>query len=112
MTTAQEGGEGSASRPGRSLPPGNTRYPLYRGLRGPQGRSGQVAENLATTGIRIRYVTSVKILHVSTPGCHSQRVLWNKRIKFPHANLGLASPSVECEYEVIKLSVSEILLHF
>jgi hypothetical protein len=35
-------GEGSASRPGRSLPPGETRYPLYRRLGGPQGRSGQV----------------------------------------------------------------------
>ena len=33
-------GEGSASRPGRSLPPGKTRYPLYRRLGGPQGRSG------------------------------------------------------------------------
>jgi hypothetical protein len=35
-------GEGSASRPGRSLPPGKTRYPLYRRLGGTQGRSGQV----------------------------------------------------------------------
>ena len=29
-------------RPGRSLPPGKTRYPLYRRLDGPQGRAGQV----------------------------------------------------------------------
>jgi len=36
------GGEGSTSRPGRSLPPGKTRYPLYRRLGGPQGQSGQV----------------------------------------------------------------------
>jgi len=42
MTTALEGGEGSASHPGRSLPPGKTRYPLYRRLDGPQGRSGQM----------------------------------------------------------------------
>jgi len=42
MPTVIEGGEGSASRPGRSLPPGKTRYPLYRRLGGPQGRSGQV----------------------------------------------------------------------
>jgi len=27
MTMAVEGGEGSASRPSRSLPPGKTRYP-------------------------------------------------------------------------------------
>ena len=33
---------GSASRPGRSLPPGKTRYPLYRRLCVPQGRSGDV----------------------------------------------------------------------
>jgi hypothetical protein len=37
-----EVGEGSASRPGRSLSPGKIRYPLYRRLVGPQGRSGQV----------------------------------------------------------------------
>ena len=39
---ALEGGEGSESRPGRSLRPGKTRYPLYRSLGGAQGRSGQV----------------------------------------------------------------------
>jgi hypothetical protein len=42
MTTALEGGEGSASRPGRSLTPGKTRFPLYRRLGGPQGRCEQV----------------------------------------------------------------------
>jgi len=41
--TALEWGEGSSLCPGRSLPPGKTRYPLYRRLSGPQGRS----ENLA-----------------------------------------------------------------
>ena len=42
LTTALEGGEGSASRPGRSLPLGKTRYPLYRRLCELQDRSGQV----------------------------------------------------------------------
>jgi hypothetical protein len=42
MTTALEGGEGSASHPGRSLPPGENRYPLYLRLGGSKGRSGQV----------------------------------------------------------------------
>ena len=51
MTAALEDGEWSAERPGRTLPPGKTRYPLYRRLGGPQGRSGRV-ENLAPTGIR------------------------------------------------------------
>jgi len=40
MTAALEGVEWSAARPGRTLPPGKTRYPLYRRLGGPQGRSG------------------------------------------------------------------------
>ena len=37
-----EGGEGSMSSPGRYLPPGKSRYPLYRRMGGPQVRSGQV----------------------------------------------------------------------
>ena len=35
-------GWGAAPRPGRFLPPGKTRYPLYRRLGGLQGRSGRV----------------------------------------------------------------------
>jgi hypothetical protein len=35
-------GWGVSVTPGRSLPPAKTRYPLYRRLGGPQGRSGQV----------------------------------------------------------------------
>ena len=45
-------GEGSASRPGRCLPPEKTRYPLYRRLGGPQGRSGQARKISPPTGIR------------------------------------------------------------
>jgi len=53
MTTALEGSEWSAARPGRTLLPEKTRYSFYRGLSGPQGRSGR-AENLVPTGIRSR----------------------------------------------------------
>jgi len=58
MTAALEGDEWSAARPGRTLPPGKTRYPLYRRLGGPQGSSGR-AENLVPTGIRSRSVQPV-----------------------------------------------------
>jgi len=47
-----------STRPGRTLPPGKTRYPFYRRLGGPQGRSGR-AENLVSTGIRSRTVQPV-----------------------------------------------------
>jgi len=53
MTAALEGGEWSAARPFRTLPPGKNRYPFYRRLGGPQGRSER-AENLVPTGIRSR----------------------------------------------------------
>ena len=61
MTTALEGGEWSASRPGRSLPPGKTRYPLYRGLVGPQGRSGQVRKISPPPGFDLQTVQPVAI---------------------------------------------------
>ena len=59
MTTALEGGEGSVSRPGRSLPPGKTRYPLYRRLGGPQGLSGQVRKISPPPGFDPRTVQPV-----------------------------------------------------
>ena len=55
MTAAIEGGEWSVARPGRTLSPGKTRYPLYRRLGGPQSRSGR-AENFVPTWIRSRTV--------------------------------------------------------
>jgi len=59
MTTALERGEGSASRPGRSLSPGKTRYPLYRRLGGLQGRFGQVRKISPTQGFDPRTVQPV-----------------------------------------------------
>ena len=55
MTAALERGEWLAARPRCTLPLGKTRYPFYRRLGGPQGRSGR-AENLVPTGIRSRTV--------------------------------------------------------
>jgi hypothetical protein len=59
MTTALEGGEGSASRPGRSLPPGKTRYPLYKRLGGLQGLSEQVRKISPPPGFDPRTVQPV-----------------------------------------------------
>ena len=63
MTAALEGGDWSAARPSRSLPPGKTRYLLYRRLGGSQGRSGR-AEYLVSTGIRSRTVQPVAQSHI------------------------------------------------
>ena len=58
MTAALEGSEWSAARPGRSLPPGKTRYALYNRLDGPQGRSGR-AEGLVPPGFDPRTIQPV-----------------------------------------------------
>ena len=59
MTTAVEGGEGSASRPVRCLPPGKSQYPLYRRLGGPQVRSGQARKVSPPPGFDPRTVQPV-----------------------------------------------------
>jgi hypothetical protein len=59
MTSALEGGEWSAARPGRTLPPGKTRYQLYRGLGGSQGRYGQVRKISPPPGFDLRTVQPV-----------------------------------------------------
>jgi hypothetical protein len=49
----------SAPRPGRFLPPWKTRYPLYRRLGGPQGRSGHVRKISPPPGFDPRTVQPV-----------------------------------------------------
>jgi len=52
MTTALEGGEGSALRPGRSLPPRKDPVLIVQEAGWASGPVWTGAENLATTGIR------------------------------------------------------------
>src|SRR5215475_4268446 len=84
MTTALEGGDGSASRPGRSLPPRRTRYPLYRRLGGPHGPSGQVRKISPPPGFDPRTVQPVaqSLYRLSYPG---------PRVSFIHMFISLTS---------------------
>jgi hypothetical protein len=59
MTVALEGGEWSAACPGRTLPPGKTRYPLYKRLGGSQGRSGQARKISPPPGFDPRTIQPV-----------------------------------------------------
>ena len=52
MTTALEGGEGSASRPGLFLPPGKEPVPIVQEAGWAPASVWTGAENLAPTGIR------------------------------------------------------------
>ena len=76
MTAALEGGEWSAARTGRTLRPGKSRYPFYRRLGGPQGRSGP-AEYLVPTRIRFRTVQPIaQSLYRLSHRAHSLETYW------------------------------------
>ena len=84
MTTALEGGEGSASRPGRSLPPGKTRYSLYRRLGGPQAGVDRCGKS-RPTGIRSpdRPVRSQSLYRLSYPA-HTSMMYGQANITFAY----------------------------
>jgi len=104
MTAALEGGEWSTARPGRTLPPGKTRYPFYRRLGGPQGRSGR-AENFVPTGIRSRTVQPVVSRYtdwVIFISCTLQQILdhviWNNKLglKFICVSVHYITTYIKC----------------
>ena len=74
-------GGGISSTPPPHLPPGKTRYPFYKRLRGPQGRFGR-AENLVPTGIWSRTVQPLVSRYTDwatgpiTSGCRAQIRIW------------------------------------
>ena len=58
-------GDGTASRPRRSLSPGKKRYPLHRRLGGPQGRSGQVRKIPGFVPRTVQPVASLYTVYVT-----------------------------------------------
>jgi hypothetical protein len=106
MTAALERGECSAARPGRNLPPGKTRYPFYRRLGGPQGRSGR-AENLVPAGIRSLTVQPVpqSLYRLSYPA-HILNL-------FGAENYSIIKTDLNSNVNIKKFySYSQYLLHF
>jgi hypothetical protein len=54
-----------------ALPPGKTRYPLYRRLGGPQGRSGRVRKISPPPGFDLRTVQPIaSAIPTELPGPH------------------------------------------
>ena len=66
MPAALEGDEWSAARPGRTLPPGKTRYPFLQEAEWAPGPVWTGAENLVPTGIRSRTVQPRSSLAIPT----------------------------------------------
>jgi len=69
LTSALDGVGGQSHAPA-ALPPGKTRYPLYRRLGGLQGRCGRVRKISPPTGIRSpdRPALSESLYQLSYPG--------------------------------------------
>ena len=93
------------------LPPGKTRYPLYRRLGGPQGRSGQVQKILPPTGIRSPYspARSESLYRLSYPGPMEHVVTF---ICTGVLNKSLARPTSRCilfDGENISFEVSLVI---
>jgi len=68
LTSALEGGERSVSRPSHTLPLGKTRYPLYRRLGGPQGRSGEVRKISPPPGFDPQTIQPIGSCYTMLPG--------------------------------------------
>ena len=85
-----------------ALPPGKTRYPLYRRLGGPQGRSGHVRKNLAPTGIRSpdRPAGSESLYRLSYRGPHNNQ---DTKISYFVSANGRPLPIILFFYELLRL---------
>jgi hypothetical protein len=68
MTMALEEVGGSASCPGHSLPPGKTRYAMYRRLGGPQNRSEHVRKISSPPGFDPRIIQPIASRYTMPPG--------------------------------------------
>ena len=84
MIAALEGGEWSVARPSHTLPAGKNRYPFYRRLGGPQGRSGW-AENLVASRIwswTVQPVVSRYTNWATHSGCMYFEILSLRKIQY------------------------------
>ena len=93
-----------------ALPPGNTRYPLYRRLGGPQGRCGRVRKISPPTGIRSpdRPARSESLDRLSYRGsCHLLHLTLLQCSHTPVHTRATSTPTLNSLYHV---SVSFLLM--
>jgi len=89
LSSALDGGESVTPRPGRFTPRKETRYPSYRRLDGPQGRSGWVG-NSPLTGIPSsdRLASCESLYRLS----HRGSLSYVKQLKDPNDCTSIAPP--------------------
>ena len=97
LTSALDVSGWSKPLPGRTLPPGNTRYPLYIRLGGSQGRSEQVREISPPTGNRspdcpARSESLYRLSYSGPPKSSKKAKIFTKEAKFPGRINAVVSP--------------------
>ena len=107
MTAALEGGEWSAAHPGRTLLPGKTRYPFYRRLDRPQGRSGR-AENLVP--IPTVQPVAQSLYRLSYPAHTHTHICFMYTHTHTHTHLARLTSMVTTQSSVVKTEVETINL--
>ena len=96
LTSALEGGEGSASRLGRTLPPGKTRYSLYKRLGGTQVRSGQVRKISPPPGFDHRTVQPVGSRYTDYSIHAAYDIMCKNNVKFGRPKMTMLRMRVAC----------------
>jgi len=106
-------GWGVSRTPRPPLPPGKTRYPLYRRLSGTQGRSG-LAENLVPTGIRSRTVQPVaqSLYRLSYPANSTLYLFANTVVAMRVVEVAYVQASVRCWLQPASANKAQANLSF
>jgi hypothetical protein len=124
---------GWVSRPGRSLPPGKTRYSLYRRLGGSQGRSGQVRKISPPTGIRSPTVQPVaqslyrlsyrahcsngvtkKTRRTCTPKCYLAKYIFRESflvLQWTVKNVSMSLGQVQTDFLYLTYTIKQEISH-
>ena len=99
MTTAIEGGEESASRPGRSLPPGMPPVPIVQEAGCAPGPVWTGAENLAPTGIRSpdRRARSQSLYRLSHPAHQFCESAYKKNLEYDKQRTAVSGELSMCD---------------
>jgi hypothetical protein len=104
--TAAIDGVGGQRHNSAAIPPGKTRYPMYRGLGGPQGRSGRMRKISPPPGFGPRSFQPVASRYIEYAIPALQRPSYPLCVVRRFSTLLLASSSLTCELSLVYVRIS------
>jgi hypothetical protein len=96
-------GFGVASRPGRSIPEGKTRYALYRRLSGRKSRSGQVRKISPPSGFDLRTVQPVGSCYTNYATRPNKNLIKSLKFRNSHGCEEISNKLLKINYLFIHL---------